>query len=208
MTSWYPPCFSYISKIELTTQINVQLNFPDLLVLLIVMATYRNHHTNLIQDDIFSLEQYGLHSQDVDQPVITTSLQLILHILVPSQLALLLLLEIWTNIHCMCTIRPFTNGSTTCHYDIMSIAMTTNHCPLHRYCTKAKNYSPPLNGWHYDILWCDHLILWILLSQPGMHRSSILPAPIKQKGQHHRYTSTTFVKVCAYNSIHRTKHIT
>lgn len=49
------------------------------LALLVVMATQPNHHTNLIRDTIISLAQYGLHFQNIDRPVINSSLHLLVH---------------------------------------------------------------------------------------------------------------------------------
>ena len=66
-----------------TRELDVRLNSPDPtqnaplpppLARLAEMDTQSDHHTNLIQDTIISMAQYGLHFWDTDQLHINTSL--------------------------------------------------------------------------------------------------------------------------------------
>ena len=63
----------------------VRLNSPDpaqylpLLACLSAMTTRPNNRKNLIRDAIISLAQYGLHFRDIDKPVLTITLQLLLY---------------------------------------------------------------------------------------------------------------------------------
>ena len=43
------------------------------------MAHFSNHHKNLIRDALISLAQCGLHFRDIDQPVITNTIHLLLY---------------------------------------------------------------------------------------------------------------------------------
>ena len=54
---------------------------PPLLPLarLVSMGDTSHQHRNLIRDSIVSLVQFGIHYRDADEPVITNTLQLLLH---------------------------------------------------------------------------------------------------------------------------------
>ena len=43
------------------------------------MGDTSHQHRNLIRDSIVSLVQFGIHYRDADEPVITNTLQLLLH---------------------------------------------------------------------------------------------------------------------------------
>ena len=66
-------------------ELDVRLNLPNLakkgppMTRLAVMAPTFSQHRNMIPDDIVSLAQYGLHYRGADEPLITNTLQLLLH---------------------------------------------------------------------------------------------------------------------------------
>ena len=66
-------------------ELDVRLNSPEPaqqdppLARLAAMGTSSHQHCNLIRDAILSLAQFGLHYRDADEPVITNTLQLLLH---------------------------------------------------------------------------------------------------------------------------------
>ena len=66
-------------------ELDVRLNSPDPaqngppLARLAAMIPTPSQHRNLIRDAIISLAQYGLHYRDADEPVITNTLQMLLH---------------------------------------------------------------------------------------------------------------------------------
>ena len=68
-----------------TRELDVRLNSPDPaqygppLARLAAMDSSPHQHRNLIRDDVLSLARFGLHFRDADQPVITNTLQLLLH---------------------------------------------------------------------------------------------------------------------------------
>ena len=46
---------------------------------LAAMAPTPSQHRNLIRDAIVSLTHYGFHYRDADEPIITNTIQLLLH---------------------------------------------------------------------------------------------------------------------------------
>ena len=66
-------------------ELDIRLNLSDsaqqgyFLARLAVMDATSYQHCNLIRDAIVSLAQYGLHFRNADEPIITNTLQLLLH---------------------------------------------------------------------------------------------------------------------------------
>ena len=98
-----------------------------------VMEHRPNQHRNLIHGTISSLAQYGLQFLDVDQPIITNKLQLLLHELSERKLFGKPNSNVYTNSNSPFTIVGNRNGHTPYSYNHelrQWLLMVVSHYPL------------------------------------------------------------------------------